>query len=155
MSGGRGGGWTGKRESAETYGSYRHVLLLLLLLLLLVPLLLNFYICIYFFKYKKKIPTPTLKQTEVIGCVVSSTSNPSPRVFLVFRDVRNCFSVYRLISSTSKCATERDHAVGSSREPNFILSCACPALQGLQIQASAAGASSATVTVNYDNNSLS
>ena len=82
MSGGRGWGWTGKRESAETYGSYRPVLLLLLLLLLLlVPLLLKKKVL------KQKSLHPTLKQTGVIGCVVSSTSNPSPRAFLVFRDV--------------------------------------------------------------------
>ena len=37
----------------------------------------------------------------------------------------------------------------------YFLSCACPALQGLQIQASAAGASSATKTINYDSTSLS
>ena len=60
-----------------------------------------------------------------------------------------------MMSSTTNCATESDYAVLCSWEPTVILSCACPALQGLQMQASAAGASSATMTIDYDNNSLS
>ena len=61
-----------------------------------------------------------------------------------------------MVSSTTNCATERDHAALCLREPKlYSFFRTCPALQGLQIQASATGVSSATMTINYDSNSLS
>ena len=56
------------------------------------------------------------------------------------------------VSSTTNCATERDHAGLCLREPPKLYSSflRMPSATGFTIQASAAGASSATMTINYD-----
>ena len=56
------------------------------------------------------------------------------------------------VSSTTNCATERDHAGLCLREPPKLYSSflRMPSATGFTIQASATGASSATMTINYD-----
>ena len=55
------------------------------------------------------------------------------------------------VSSTTNCATERDHAECVCGNQTLFLFLRMPSATGFTIQASAAGASSATMTINYDN----